>query len=174
MTDGTGSRPGSGNSEDPSHFPEILELLRGRDCSFRVTEHEPISSAQEAAAVRDTPTTMGAKAIVFKTDGDFRLFVLRASDRIRSRLVRKELGVSRTRFANRKELLELTSCEPGAVPPFGRPILDLDLYLDPALLENDEIVFTPGRRDRSVFLATGDYLRIAETAKVFRFAEPPE
>ena len=159
-------RPGTGDL-----FSSILSHLDARSVSYRLVDHPAISSAEEAAEVRGTPLEHGTKAILLKTDGTFALFVMRASDDLKSKHLRRELGVSRTRFANRDELRDLTGCEPGAVPPFGRPLLDLDLYVDPAVLENEEMVFTPGRRDRSLVLRAEDWRRVVEPERVFRFAE---
>ena len=39
------------------------------------------------------------------------------------------------RFADAAELLELTGLVPGSVPPFGPPVLPLELWADPALCE---------------------------------------
>lgn len=153
-------------------FAHILSWLDARSLPYRLVEHSPVSSAEEAAAVRGTPLTMGAKCIVSKMDGRFALFVMRASDAMRSKYLRRELGVSRTRFASREELRDLTGCEPGAVPPFGRPVLDLDLYVDEKILENDEMVFTPGRRDRSVLMDVADWRRAVDPSGIFRFADP--
>ena len=55
----------------------------------------------------------------------------------------------------------MTGLEPGAVPPFGEPVLPLALLADPSLLASPEIAFTPGVRDRSIVLASADWLRLA-------------
>lgn len=144
-----------------SPYERILKLLDAEGCSFREVEHPPVRTAEEAAEVRGTPLAMGAKAIVFKLDGTFRVLALSAARALRSRSLRKELGVRRTRFATAAELAELTGLEPGMVPPFGRPVLPLELLADPSLLEPPEIAFTPGRNDRSIVLATADWLRLA-------------
>jgi len=166
------NRPPAGSRQPAagSLFGSILAHLDRHGIAYRLLEHPPISTAEEASAVRGTPLEIAAKCIVFKLDGVFALFVMRASDAMRSRHLRRQLGVSRTRFASRDELLELTGCAPGAVPPFGRPVLDLDLYVDEALLQNDEVVFTPGRRDRSLVLAVEDWRRLVVPAMIFRFA----
>jgi Ala-tRNA(Pro) deacylase len=67
------------------------------------------------------------------------------------------------------ELTDLTGLESGAVPPLGRPILPFDLYLDPAILDNQRIAFNADGRDASVIMPTEDYLRVARPT-IFRFA----
>jgi Ala-tRNA(Pro) deacylase len=71
-------------------------------------------------------------------------------------------------------LKELTGLVPGSVPPFGRPILPFDLYLDEALRTNDRIAFNAGSLTDSIILAMPDYLRIAAPTECFAFSAPAE
>lgn len=150
----------------------IRTLLAAAGVDYDAAEHEPVRTAEEAAAARGCPVEIGAKSIVLKTDDDFRLFVLSGGAAIRSRLIRKKLGVRRTRFATREELHQLTGVPPGAVPPFGRPVLPLELYVDPGLLEHERIAFTPGVRTVSITMASADYRRVAGP-RVFPFSVSP-
>ncbi len=139
----------------------IRKLLAEEGVPWQEVEHSPVASVEEAARARGLPERMGAKSIVMKTDGVFRLFVMSGALALRSRLIRQRLGVRRTRFATPEELLELTGVRPGAVPPFGEPILPLELYADPALLDNKRIAFTPGVATVSILLAAADWQRVA-------------
>ena len=67
--------------------------------------------------------------------------------------------------------LARSTSEPGAVPPFGRPILPLDLFVDPDLLEHERIAFTPGVHTVSIIVASDDYRRLAGP-EVFSFRRP--
>jgi Ala-tRNA(Pro) deacylase len=148
----------------------IRTLLNEAGASFDEAHHLPVRTAQEAADARGRSVAIGAKSIVMKTDTDFRLFVLSGASALRSRLVRKHLGVRRTRFATPEELARLTGgVEPGAVPPFGRPILPLELFVDPGLLGHEEIAFTPGVQTVSIMMQSADWARIAKP-EIFRFA----
>jgi len=151
-----------------SVYRAICSHLDDRGVDYEVIEHTPTETAEQAAAVRGTPLEMGAKSILFKTDDTFRIFAFSAGRALRSRLMRKHFGVKRTRFATAEELDTLTGILPGAVPPFGQPILPFDLYVDPSLLERDQIVFTAGVRNRSLILSTADYQKAADP-EVFAF-----
>ncbi len=72
------------------------------------------------------------------------------------------------------ELKELTGLVPGSVPPFGRPILPFDLYLDEALRTNDRIAFNAGSLTDSIILGMSDYLRIAAPNDCFAFSATTE
>ena len=67
------------------------------------------------------------------------------------------------------ELKEMTGLVPGSVPPFGKPILPFELYVDESILENDVIAFNAGSLSTSIIMRVDDYLRVA-APEVFRFS----
>src|SRR5262249_54051435 len=98
-----------------------------------------------------------------------KLFVLSAARSLESAALKRHFGVKKTRFADRDELLKLTGLVPGSVPPFGRPILPLDLYADPSVLSNEVIAFNAGSLTDSIVMAVGDWQRVANPT-VIEFA----
>jgi prolyl-tRNA editing enzyme YbaK/EbsC (Cys-tRNA(Pro) deacylase) len=139
----------------------IRLLLDEHGVEYRAFHHEPTRTAQEAARVRGLPVEIGGKSIVARVDRTFRLFVLSGARRLYSRAICKRLGAERFRFATAEELLDLTGLVPGSVPPFGRPILPFDLYLDEAILDNDRIAFNAGTLTDSIVLDRARYVEIA-------------
>jgi len=139
----------------------IRTLLATHRVDYEEIPHPPVSSAEEAAAARGTPLAMGAKSIVLKADDRFLLLAFSAARVLSAKALRRGLGVSRTRFARRDELAELTGLAPGAVPPFGEPVLPLPLYADPSLLAEETIAFTPGVADRSFVVASAGWRAVA-------------
>ncbi len=149
----------------------IRDLLTADGVLFREVHHPPTRTSEESAAARGEPLRVGGKALLLKAeDGHLRLFVLPADARLDSSAIRTELGLKKTRFASPEELLDRTGLVPGSVPPFGRPILPFDLYVDQGIAENDRIAFNAGSLTESIVLNTTDYLRVANPVKVFRFA----
>ena len=60
-----------------------------------------------------------------------------------------------------EELLEKTGLIPGAVPPFGTPLLDFPLFVDQSIVANERIAFNAGSLTDSVIMKVEDYLKIA-------------
>ena len=147
----------------------IRHLLDAAGVRYDEAAHRAVRTAEEAARARGCSVEIGAKSIVLKTDDTFRLFVLSGADSLRSRLIRQRLGVRRTRFASPEELAHLTGLEPGAVPPFGPPVLPLELSVDPGLLTHERIAFTPGVNTVSIIMSSVDYRRLAHP-EVFPFS----
>ena len=108
---------------------KIVSLLRENGVSFRELHHEPTRTSEESARVRGEELKNGGKAIVLKVDNTFKLFVLSAARKLDSSRVKAHFKVKRLRFATKDELLDLTGLVPGSIPPFGRPIFDIDLFV---------------------------------------------
>lgn len=152
-----------------SVLESILDLLTRNGISFRHDEHEETRTSADAARVRGEPLEIGAKALVMRVDDRFCLFVMSAALRVDSKRIRSYLGAKRTRFATSDELLEITGLPPGAVPPFGAPILDLPLYVDPSVFRNERMAFNAGSLTHSVVMRTEDYQKLVEP-EVFELA----
>lgn len=156
----------------PKVLQSIREWLTALHVPFREIHHLPTRTSEESAAARGEPLHLGGKALLLKAEDDqFRLFVLPADAKLDSQAIRQTLGLKKTRFANAEELLTLTDLVPGSVPPFGRPILPFDLYIDQGIVENNRIAFNAGSLTDSLILSTADYLRAAQPKQVFRFGK---
>jgi prolyl-tRNA editing enzyme YbaK/EbsC (Cys-tRNA(Pro) deacylase) len=159
-----------------SILDRIRQHLTDRGVSFREVHHEPTRTSEDSARVRGEPLRVGGKALLMKADSQFALFVLPADRKVDSSAIRSELRIKKLRFASRDELLELTEpidgtgLVPGAVPPFGKPILPFDLHLDEALQANDRIAFNAGSLTDSMILSMDDYLSVAQPQGLFCFS----
>ena len=143
------------------------------DRPYTSLAHDAATSAEQAASLRGTPLDIGGKAIVMKVDKrGFCVLAVRGADAIDNRAFRTHLGARRYRFATPAELDALTGLLPGCIPPFGRPIFDLPLYVDAALADNRRIAFTPGTHTRSIVMATRDWLDAARPEDVWPFSRP--
>ncbi|HXV85904.1 MAG TPA: YbaK/EbsC family protein [Gemmatimonadales bacterium] len=147
----------------------IRTLLNDGGIAFRQVHHAPTHTSEESARARGEPLEVGGKALVLKVDHDFKLFVLSAARGVDSGAIRRRFAAKRSRFATPEELQALTGLVPGAVPPFGRPILNLDLYADPSIRSQDRIAFNAGSLTDSIIMTVDDYLAIARP-EVFPFA----
>ena len=156
-------------------FNEIIALLDKHNLEYEHIHHEATPTSEDSARVRGDSLSSGAKAIVYKVQDAYSLFVFAADRRMDPKLIKahfkeKGLRVKKTRFAKPEELLSLTGLVPGSVPPFGRPIMALDLYLDPSLQENEYISFNAGSLTDSIRMKYSDYQKVAEPF-VFNFTQ---
>jgi Ala-tRNA(Pro) deacylase len=136
----------------------LLAFLREREIAFRLMTHAPVSTSEEAARVRGTPIEAGAKALVLVAADRPAHVVLPAALRADNAKLRAILGTRTLRFATPEELLALTGCVPGAVPPFGN-LFGLPVLVDEALAAREEIVFNAGSNTVSILMRADDFLR---------------
>jgi len=151
----------------------IREHLRSCSIGFKEVHHAPTFTSEESAAARGEDLRIGGKALLMKTGDVFRLFVVSASLKADSALIREKFGVKKTRFATADELKQLTGLVPGSIPPFGHPILPFELYADTSVTKNEKIAFNAGSLEDSIILRVDDWLRAANP-EVFRFGVPQQ
>ncbi len=152
---------------------EVLErihaLLRSAGVEFREIQHAPTHTSAQSAAARGEELRIGGKSLLLKVEDTFHLFVLSAALKLDSAAVKQYFGVKRQRFATSEELSAL-GLVPGAVPPFGKPVLPFDLYVDRSILANPRIAFNAGSLTTSIIMSVPDYLRLAQPT-VFGFSQ---
>ena len=97
-----------------------VEALKAAGLDFRVIEHAPVRSLEEAAAARGVAIPDVVKTIVVRRGEDDFLFVLVPGDRVISwPKLRALLGVSRMSMPDAAAALEATGYERGTITPFG-------------------------------------------------------
>lgn len=146
----------------------LVSWLADAGVPFRVIEHAPVRTSAEAAAVRGTRLEDGAKALVVRAEDRYVHLVLPASLKADNSMLRTLLGTRKLRFATAEELLELTGCAPGAVPPFGN-LFDLPVLIDEALTAREHIAFNAGSNEVSITMRADDLVRLSG-GTVCRFA----
>lgn len=169
------------------HHKRILNLLQEKEISFQSLHHEETRTSEESARVRGVDLSTGGKALVLKirstttttttaSDADnaaYALFILSAARQLDTKAIKRELQTKNVQFASAVELAALTKgLVPGSVPPFGRPIVDLELFVDQSIVENEIIAFNCASLTDSVIMRVDDYVKIATPTKIFLFSKP--
>lgn len=144
-----------------SVLQRLCDRLESQAVPFELTRHEPVYTSQQAAAVRGTRLSSGAKALVCKADEQFVLLVLPADRRLAGSLARRSFGWRKLRFATPEEVLQITTLTPGAIPPFGS-LFDLPTHCDPRLAEEERINFNAGDHAVSIAMTFADYVRVEQ------------
>ncbi len=146
-------------TNDRAVFEQLRSKLDAASVAFTVLEHAPVFTSQEAAAIRGTSLSSGAKALIVQLDGKPAMFVLPADRKLDSRKARLATGARSIRFASADEVVQITGLRPGAIPPFGS-LFDLATICDPGLAANDQINFNAGHHAVSISMPYADYARV--------------
>lgn len=119
-------------------------------------EHEAVITSEDAAKTRGFELKQGIKALLF-TDGNGSWVIVNipAHKKAHIKKIAETQGWSKKeiRMATTDEVLEITGCEIGSVPPFGHKT-PLPLLVDTGVYENTESAFNIGLRTNSVRIPT--------------------
>jgi len=158
------------NEESPATSEKLIVLLTEKGVHFVLTkDHKPCRTSEESAQVRGVSLDSGAKALLIcgkkksARDGDvsFYLAVMSASNRFASKQFKRIIGCKSIRFATDDEVMEITDCLPGAVPPFGS-IFGIPLWVDRSLSRQESINFNCGLRTASISMTYADYVSVEQ------------
>lgn len=138
-------------------FEKIKSLLDEREFVYEVIEHEPVHTSADAAKIRDTDVSNGAKALVMFADKKPLLFVVPGNKKADFKKIKKTLKVKDLRMATPEEVLDLTTLKVGSIPPIGRAI-NLKSYFDSSFQTKDKVAFNAGSLTTSIIMKAKDLI----------------
>jgi Ala-tRNA(Pro) deacylase len=145
---------------------QLCELLDANGAVYRVVEHEPEGRTELIAKIRGNKPEQAIKSIVVqvrfgKKESRYYLANVPGHCRVDLAGIQSIFNGTDASIAPREKAEALTECVIGAIPPFSFSD-QLILLADPLIQENEEVVFNAGRLDRSIFMKSVDYFRIAK------------
>jgi len=142
---------------------QLVAWLDQSAVAYRLVTHPPTQTSADSARARGEPLGCGAKALVVKADGQFRLLVIPADRKLDSKLAKKSLAVRELRFATPEELAATVALPPGAIPPFGEPLLHLPLAADVDLgVRFPQVAFNAASLTASIVMSAADWECLAK------------
>ncbi len=155
-------------------FEAICSLLNGKNISYKHEHHETIGrSSDKASEIRGTKLSDGAKALVLKTkSGKFFQAIIPADKKANLKELKKLNGEKNVSLASPNEVLLLTDCVIGSVPPFGI-FWNLIVFADKSLLGKKEVVFSAGTLEDSIFISPKDLIN-CNNASIVNIAKEKE
>jgi Ala-tRNA(Pro) deacylase len=146
-------------------YTRLISELDEADAKYRLIDHAPEGQTDLVSALRGNPVEQAAKCLIVlvkigKKQSRYVLAVVPGDARLDLAAIKELLGGTYVGFASSAKAEELAGSVVGTVLPFSyHP--DLELIADPSLLVHPELYFNAGRLDRSMALATEDYLKVA-------------
>lgn len=135
----------------------IQEFLRRANIGYYLFPHPPAFTAQEEAAVTQTPGRDWAKVVVCFAGEEPIQAVLPATSSVDLERLRILAGAPTIRLAHEEELQRLyPDCERGAMPPFG-PLYEQRVFVDTALSGELDIVFNAGTYTDAIRMRYADF-----------------
>jgi len=133
---------------------------------YRLIDHEPEGRTEIVSAMRGNKVSQAAKCIILmikigKKVTRYILAVVPGNARVDINAVKALLGGTYASFASKDIAERLAGSVAGTVLPFSFDP-ELELMVDPSLLENDDIYFNAARLDRSMVLKVSDYVNLVK------------
>ena len=127
----------------------IKQYLLDNGISYAHKTHLVAFTSQQTAQVEHLPGGEFAKSVVLQADGRMILAVLPGDQFINLDRLKTQIGCGKLSVATEREFIDkFPSCEPGAMPPFGK-LFGLPVYCDSALSKRAEIEFNAGTHIKS-------------------------
>ncbi|MFP3986163.1 YbaK/EbsC family protein [Streptomyces sp. E11-3] len=147
-------------------YDKLIGLLGEHSATYRVIEHEPEGATEAVSALRGNTLAQAAKCIVVmvkvtKKSKRYVLAVVPGNRRVDLGAVKALFDGVYAGFATPEVAERLAGSVSGTILPFSFDP-ELELVVDPALLEHEELYFNAARLDRSLALRTADYESIAQ------------
>ncbi len=147
-------------------YTQLIAFLDQHGVSYRLIDHAPEGRTEIVSSLRGNALSQAAKCIVLmvkigKKVTRYVLAVIPGDARVDLQAVKVLMRGTYVAFASSDIAERLAGSVTGTVLPFSfNP--ELELVVDPSLLENDELYFNAARLDRSMVLKTSDYVAVAK------------
>jgi Ala-tRNA(Pro) deacylase len=139
---------------------KIKDFLDENGVKYLTISHSPAYTANEVAHAAHVSGREVAKTVMVNADGKMVMAVLPASKRLSFPAAARVVGGTNVRLAHEHEFANLfPGCEVGAMPPFGN-LWGVDVYVDPSLKEDEEIVFNAGTHTELIRMRYADFERL--------------
>jgi len=147
-------------------YTQLIALLDQHQATYRFIDHAPQGQTELVSAMRGNALSQAAKCIVLmvkqgKKVTKYILAVVPGDARVDLQAVKALLQATYVAFASSAIAEQLAGSVAGTILPFSFHA-ELELIVDPSVLENDELYFNAARLDRSLVLKTSDYVAIAK------------
>jgi Ala-tRNA(Pro) deacylase len=140
----------------------LRAFLDENDVKYERAHHQRDYTAMETAAHTHTPGRQFAKAVIVRVRGEFAMVVLPSHHVVDLERLSAALGGVEASLASEQEFADLCpDCEEGAIPPFGN-LYDLEVYVSPALAENERITCVAGHHAEAIRLDYRDFERLVK------------
>lgn len=142
---------------------KVAECLATAGVEYKVVTHEASESSSRSAGSSHVKGSQVAKTVVLHDGERYLLGVVPSTHRVELNTLGEILG-KRLTLATESEAARLfDDCELGADPPLGHAY-GLLVYVDEALLENDEVLFEGGDHRSLISVSAASFRKLLEGA----------
>lgn len=139
-------------------YEKIVKTLKENNVEYQEHHHEPVRTSEEAAKVRNSKLSEGAKALIFTTGTGYIMAVVPGDERVNTDAMKINYGFNKLKMTSPEEAQQVSGAEVGGVPPFGNLFVNpIPVYAEKSLLNNEYIEFNAGDRSISIRMKASDW-----------------
>ena len=138
--------------------------------SYTHKKHTVAFTSQEIAQAEHVSGRQFAKTVILNSGQKLIMAVVPADHIIDIDTLKEKIGCDHLTLASEKDFIEtFPSCQPGAMPPFGR-LFGLPVYCDHVLAQQSEIEFNAGTHIDTIRMEFGTFTKL-ENPLLLTFSE---
>lgn len=139
----------------------IKDIFAKLELEVKYLQHLGVITSEEASKTRGFELKQGVKALLFSNDKEYVIVDVPADEKVEVKKLANFMKWEKKniRMASPEEVLEVTGCEIGAVPPFGHKD-KLRVLFDGKIFENKECAFNIGLRTNSAIVKASDLRKV--------------
>jgi Ala-tRNA(Pro) deacylase len=146
-------------------YTRLIDLLERHGVPYRLIDHAPEGRTEIVSAMRGHDLTLAAKCMVVMVKVGRKvtrhvLAVVPGHAKVDLNAIKELMSGTYVSFTSPDIAESLSGSVAGTILPFAFHS-GIDLLVDPAVLERDEMFFNAARLDRSMALKTRDYMKVA-------------
>lgn len=148
---------------------KVENYLNKTNKAFEAVSHKTVYTAYDLAQTMKKNLSDIAKALVVKTDKEYKIAVIPASLRLNMKKLKKLLKTKKLSFPDEKVMAKIFKVKPGALSAFGT-LHKVQTVVDKSLLKTKEVILQAGSFTDSVRMKARDFVE-AEKALIGSFTE---
>ncbi|MFC1670191.1 aminoacyl-tRNA deacylase [Spirochaetota bacterium] len=139
---------------------KLKDFLKEHNINFDVIPHPLAYSAQMTAHTAHVPGKEMAKTVIVKVDGEMKMVVLTANQRVNFTLLKNVYRTNDISLAKESDFIAaFPDCEMGAMPPFGN-LYGMEEIVSEELSMDSEIVFNAGTHTELIKMKFEDFKKL--------------
>ena len=148
-------------------YDKVKEYLNTLDIKFKIVEHEPAYTTEEADKYIEGHDGVRTKTMFIcnKKKTNYYMIIMDDSKRLDINKFKEIASEKQMKMASEEALKEKLGIEPGMVSPFGllnNDEKDVKIYMDKEIIIEEIMTFHPNDNTKTLFINTKDLFKYFE------------
>ena len=148
-------------------YDKVKEYLNTLDIKFKIVEHEPAYTTEEADKYIEGHDGVRTKTMFIcnKKKTNYYMIIMDDSKRLDMNKFKEIASEKQMKMASEEALKEKLGIEPGMVSPFGllnNDEKDVKIYMDKVIITEEIMTFHPNDNTKTLFITTNDLFKYLE------------